>query len=309
VSDDPVEAIVRAVLYEGYLLYPYTRSAAKNQVRFPFGGVYPPAWETEPSEMRTECLLQPGRGCGVRVQVRCLHLVVRSAEGEVPWQEAMEQTAVDVEAPVESLLASPLRVPVELEAGRDVEAGTVREWQAIQGLVTVAASAVDERTLKLTVHIENSTPTPPGIGRDEALLRALVSTHTVIRVAGGRLVSLAAPPLELAEAASACDNVGTWPALAGVPGSHDVVLSSPIILEDYARVADESPGDLFDSTEIDEILTLRILTLTDAEKAELRRTDERARRLLERTESLTAEQLMRLHGTLRDPHLVTRDPG
>jgi len=64
------------------------------------------------------------------------------------------------------------------------------------------------------------------------------------------------------------------------------MLCSPIILYDYPQVAPESAGDLFDSTEIDEILSLRILTLTDDEKAEIREGDDRARGILERTESL-----------------------
>ena len=78
------------------------------------------------------------------------------------------------------------------------------------------------------------------------------------------------------------------------------MLSSPIILYDYPQIAPESPGDLFDGAEIDEILTLRILTMTDEEKREMRKTDERARKMLERTESLPMEHLMKLHGTLRD---------
>ena len=76
------------------------------------------------------------------------------------------------------------------------------------------------------------------------------------------------------------------------------MLSSPIILYDYPQIAAESPGDLFDSTEIDEILSLRIMTLSDEEKAEIRAGDEQARRILERTESLPPEQFMKLHGAL-----------
>ena len=77
------------------------------------------------------------------------------------------------------------------------------------------------------------------------------------------------------------------------------MLSSPIILYDYPQIAPESPGDLFDATEIDEILTLRILTLTEDEKRAMSDVDDRARALLERTESLAREQLMGLHGTIR----------
>ncbi len=45
---------------------------------------------------------------------------------------------------------------------------------------------------------------------------------------------------------------------------------SPIILYDYPQIAPESAGDFFDSTEMDEMLTLRIMTLTDDEKSDMR---------------------------------------
>jgi hypothetical protein len=283
---DPVDAIARAVLYEGYLLYPYTRSAAKNQVRWTFGGVYPPSWPADPSVMQTECLLRAGPDCRLNVLVRCLQLVPSAEPG---WQEAEERTVAELEANVTDLAS---RIPIELPG--------------IQGEVAVSAVPVEGGALKLTVRIENKTSLPlagrvgEGVpNRETALLHALVSTHTVLRASGGEFASLADPPADLRAAASGCVNQGTWPVLVGEPGSLDTVLSSPIILEDYPRVAEESPGDLFDSTEIDEILTLRILTLTEEEKAEVRRTDERGRRLLERTESLTADELTRLHGALR----------
>jgi hypothetical protein len=297
-SADPVEALVRAVLYEGYLLYPYTRSAAKNQVRWTFGGVYPPVWEADPGAMRTECLLRPGARCRVSVRVRCLQLVRRTSAADPPWQEAVERTAAELDLAA----GAPGRAAIDLPAGRSHEGGVAREWQAITGRVTVGWVLVEAGALRLSVAIENTTPLPVGLDRETALLRSLVSTHTVLRVRDGEFVSLADPPPELAVAAADCVNEGTWPALAGPPGSRDTVLPAPIILEDHARIAEESPGDLFDATEIDEILTLRILTLSEAEKDELRRTDQHGRRLLERCESLTGEQLLRLHGTLRGVH-------
>ncbi len=101
------------------------------------------------------------------------------------------------------------------------------------------------------------------------------------------------------ELAAGCKNVGTWPVLVGEEGQCDTVLSSPIILYDYPQIAPESAGDLFDGTEIDEILSLRIMTLTDEEKREMSQSDERARQMLERTETMPVEQLMKLHGVLR----------
>ena len=117
---------------------------------------------------------------------------------------------------------------------------------------------------------------------------------------GGAFVSLIDPPDELKDAAGACNNQGTWPVLAGREGTTDTILSSPIILYDYPQVAPESPGDLFDSTEIDEILTLRILAMTDEEKRDMAGIDARARALLERTQALTAADMARLHGTRRE---------
>jgi len=84
-------------------------------------------------------------------------------------------------------------------------------------------------------------------------------------------------------------------------------LSSPIILYDYPQIAPESAGELFDSTEIDEILTLRILTLTDEEKREMRNLDDRGRRILERTETMPLEQLMKLHGAVRGLRTVVEE--
>jgi hydrogenase maturation protease len=133
------------------------------------------------------------------------------------------------------------------------------------------------------------------------LRRSLVSTHTILRVPGGEFASLLDPPEELRELSGECSNSGLWPVLAGEATPPDTMLASPIILYDYPQIAPESAGSLFDGTEIDEILSLRILTLTDDEKREMRETDPQARRLLERTEALDPEQWMQLHGVMREP--------
>jgi hydrogenase maturation protease len=127
----------------------------------------------------------------------------------------------------------------------------------------------------------------------------LVSTHTSLGVGDGGFISLLDPPEPLRDLAAGCRNEGTWPVLVGGAGEVDTMLSSPIILYDYPQIAPESPGDLFDSTEIDEILTLRILTLSDEEKRSMAALDDRGRALLARTESLARGQLMGLHGAMR----------
>jgi hydrogenase maturation protease len=138
-----------------------------------------------------------------------------------------------------------------------------------------------------------------GNDRDERLLHSLVSAHTILTVEGGEFVSLLDPPEALRTEAAACDNVRTWPVMAGDPGCRSTMLSSPIIIYDYPTLAPESAGDLFDATEIDEILSLRILTMTEDEQREMAGADEHARLLLERTRSLGADDFMKMHGTMR----------
>jgi hypothetical protein len=186
---------------------------------------------------------------------------------------------------------------------------TLRQ-EAVAGVVEASASRLPSRggkgLYKLSVRIASVTPLvdPEGMDRDEALLRALVSTHAVLGVREGAFVSLTDPPEGCREAAASCRNVGVWPVLVGDEGENDTVLASPIILYDHPKVAPESPGDLFDATEIDEILTLRILTLTEGEKQEVAGGDERGRELLARTEALAREQLLGLHGTFRGLRVV-----
>jgi hydrogenase maturation protease len=179
--------------------------------------------------------------------------------------------------------------------------GVVRRRQAaIELEIEVAVRSAGEDAYVIGVEIDNLTERVPSPAhRDELLSVCLVAVHTILTVESGDFASLIDPPAALREATAQCRNVGTWPVLAGPPGTRDTMLSSPIILYDYPEIAPESRGDLFDGTEIDEILSLRIMTLTDEEKSEIRRSDERARLLLERTESLAAEQMMKLHGTMR----------
>jgi hypothetical protein len=208
------------------------------------------------------------------------------------------QTEVLVEGS-ESKVTAKVRF---LQEGRDgtierqVDGGQEFSFTAadeVRGAVDVTIKPVADRLLRVSVHIRNLTDGP------KTPSRCMLSTHTILTVENGHFVSLMDPPPEYRDAAAACRNVATWPVLAGAEGERDVMLSSPIILYDYPQIAAESPGDLFDSTEIDEILSLRIMTLSDDEKAEIRAGDEQARRILERTESLPPEQFMKLHGALR----------
>jgi hypothetical protein len=185
------------------------------------------------------------------------------------------------------ILARYLANGVETEIPIHTMVGEARRQTFPDGEISFASARV-AGALKLTIVLRNRSETAE-----------LTSAHAAISVSEGELVSLTDPPAQLAGEASKCVNEGVWPVLIGAPGARDTMLVSPIILPDYPEIAPESAGDLCDATEIEEILTLRILTLTDEEKAEVRASEERARQILERAESLPPEHLMKLHGTIR----------
>ncbi len=283
-----VEKIADAVLYEGYLLYPYRSSAVKNQQRFNFGVLYPREYcefqaGSEAWEMKTECLALGDASAAVEVKVRFLQLVARESR-----QEGQERDVCMPPCALKSPESRPVRQQFTFDGG-------------LAGELELGASQLDNRLFKLTLNIRNRAKLAPTnkMDRDEMLLQSLVSVHSILQIAGGEFVSLLDPPEQLKTAAAGCQNTGAWPVLAGEEGQRDMLLSAPIILYDYPQIAPESAGDLFDGTEIDEILALRILTLTDAEKLEVRNGDDRARRILERTEMLPPEHFQKLHGALR----------
>lgn len=339
-----VDAIVKAVLYEGYMLYPYRPSAVKNRQRFNFGVVYPRVYSdaqrgTDAWTMQTEILVQGSDQTECVVRVRFLRMVARSiAKLRTPmseltsvtdaniemverleiggrsfqsWQEAVEETIELTEFNLTALVAQPMQWPFRLSSRQEREAirderglivGIIlRNKARVAGKIELAAARSEQGVFKLTARILNDTHIEAFVPltRDEALARSLVSAHTILEVRDGEFVSLVDPPESYRLFATACQNVGTWPVLVGEEGERDTMLSSPIILYDYPQIAPESPGDLFDGAEIDEILSLRILTMTDDEKQEMRQSDDRARHILERTEALPAEHFAKLHGALR----------
>lgn len=342
-NEELVDRIVDAVLYEGYILYPYRASTKKNRQRFTFGRVYPEAYSVaekgaEPSAMQTQCLVE-GQSPTVDVKVRFLQLMTREIggpasrlkdDGELEffesvhelwvgdtiyqtWQEAVEREVLARGLSLRSLSSGLENVPFRFPEIRRLEriydgeqrpAGVVlRRQEAINGLVEVTSEAVDTELFKITVRILNRSPLTAGClnDREAVIMRTFASTHTVLGVVGGRFLSLIDPPAPWASLAAHCRNIGTWPVLVGdeEKGERDAMISSPIILYDYPKIAPESPGDLFDAAEIDEILTLRIMTMTDQEKREMRQLDEQARRILERTETLPAERFLKMHGAMR----------
>jgi len=330
---DAAKKIAEAVLYEGYLLWPYRRSARKNQQRWTFGGVYPRAYseargEDDPWIMQTQCLLLGDVETAVEVKVRFLHVVERKVnqknaggtlefvdelrvggERYLSWDEATERELSLGRLKLSDLLGSPRQVDIDIPEGSreeplaepsgEVVGAVVRGWRSLRGVIEVGAEPLQGGVFRVTVRITNTTPWG-GEDRESTLKQTFVSTHTALEVEGGDFISLIDPPEELREAAERCENLKTWPVLVGEEGARNMLLSSPIILYDYPQIAPESPGDLFDGTEIDQMLILNVLNLTDEEKEEMRATDPRGREILERCESLSPEELMKLSGAIRE---------
>jgi hypothetical protein len=261
VNFEPLEKIANAVLYEGFLLYPYRKSSVKNQQRWHFGTIEPAAG-ADRAMMQTECLVE---GDGETV----IYAKVRFLQGEIEREIAL---------PGVSLGTPPERRRFS--------------FPPVEGALEIESARVSERVFRFTVRILNLSE---AAGPDCSML----SAHTLLAVEKGAFLSLLDPPDEYRAAAAVCRNIATWPVLAGREGERCLMLSSPIILYDYPQIAPESAGDFFDGTEIDEILTLRVLTLSEEEKQEVRDGDDRARAILDRTEALPPEAFAKMHGAIR----------
>ena len=332
-----VRRVADAVLFEGYVLYPYRSSSMKNQLRWQFGVLIPrrqsEATGADPWLQRTECVVEldaVDERPLVQVRVRALQVQARTVERtgddgftpvdclevdgtrHVTWEEAVEHRVDVVDVDLTESSDAGLVVPFTFPARQQVETlpddggrvvgRVVRRCQPVEGTVTVNVHAVADRPRlrRLTVEVANDTDwCRPQARRDESMPYAVVAVHTLLAASGAGFVSLVDPSDTARDAVAACDNVGTFPVLAGAHNRSDVVLSSPIILYDHPEIAPESDVEFCDSTEIDEILALRVLTLTDEEKREARSTDGRAAAIIDRCDTMAPEVFERLHGAVR----------
>jgi hypothetical protein len=339
VNLDHIREIADAVLYEGYLLYPYRASSSKNQSRWQFGVLGPPrasaASFSEDPGMAMQCLLRPqASGASedlptVTIHLRFLQLQLRQTQqldadgGYQPvgslevngstvlsWDEAVEREITLPDVRLDVALADSAEYPLEFPGGEDVEPVTDdsgvlvgrivrRRWPLSARLR--AGTEIDDGFYRLSVGVENAHPELTA-DKDAAIRVSLIGAHLVIEAHDAGFVSLLEPPDEAVRAAERCRQRRCFPVLAGAPGSTDVLLGAPIILYDYPEIAAQSKGALFDSTEIDEILTLRVMTMTEQEKAEARATDPRARLIIDRCDGMSPADLQQLHGILRDPY-------
>lgn len=331
---DEIAAVADAVLFEGYLLYPYRASAQKNQVRWQWGVLVPQGYGAgsgETSAQRVGCLLETHRpDAGIHLRVRFLHLEQRALTDPAGLAVqtldvgAVRHLAFDegVTEQVDAVLTLPAvrfgaTVPIAVPGARTAEELThpdgspagrvVRTRAPLSGSVTVRAREVPGPydVLHLEIRVRNDAVVAPDASRDDALRAAMIGTHTMLAVSPGAFLSPTDPPEWAASLVAECAHEHAWPVLAGPPDRSDLLLCTPIILADHPQLAPESSVNLFDGTENDEILTLRTMVLTDAEKAEARATDPRAAELIDAVETLSPEMLERLHGAIRS----LRGPG
>jgi hypothetical protein len=324
---DQARSVADAVLYEGYLLYPYRATSGKNQSRWQFGVLGPngaaAAGTGEEDTLSAQILVAPHGSPSLFVVLRFLQLQHRGAErdlgdgqfqpvGELvvgssswlSWDEAVEQEVSFGPFDVASLCESQ-RLPIRIEGGTDVENVTggrlVRTRRELRGELTLASER-DGGLFRVTLAVRNTAPRV--VDKNQAIAASFIGTHLIAEVADGEFVSLLDPPAPTADSVGRCRQHRCFPVLAGPPGERDLVLVSPIILYDHPEIAEQSKGALYDATEIDEILTLRIMTMTDEEKAAARATDPRAAEIIDRCDSMSPMEMMNLHGVLRDPHAM-----
>ena len=322
--------IADAILYEGYILYPYRVSAFKNRYRFSFGILHPPDYEevrngTERSSMHSELLLNAKAKRKFRVNLRFLQLPYKRGVASVSnvvafvdnlelesdtWVEGVPRS-VEFDSDLRAEL--PQRFHFDFPSNSNDErtnSTTANTRDHVQGTMTINADKVNEELTKVSIDVNNETHSSSGeVGRNSALHRSMLSAHLIVTMDGAEFVSLLDPPAEFGGYVSACRNVGNFPVLVGSEGNRDMMLCSPIILYDYPQIAPESAGDFCDCTEMDEMLILRVMTLTDHEKSEMRSAGEHTRSLLERTEKSAREQLIKTHGVIRSLRPMSKNDG
>lgn len=318
---DRARAVADAVLYEGYLLYPYRGTSSKNQSRWQFGVLGPPgaadAGLGEDDTLSADFLVDGAQA--MTLVVRFLQLQRRQAERATPdgrfepvdnltttagswltWDEAVEcemsfgPLVLDGQPRTLTVTADAATETEPLDGGR-----LVRDRRQVRGVLTVADEP-DGDLRRVSVRISNVGE--PARDKHDAIARSMIGTHLIAEVVGGEFVSLLEPPPAAVDAVSRCGRHRCFPVLAGPVGTHDILLVSPIILYDHPEVAEQSSTALYDCTEIDEILTLRVMTMTDEEKAQARATDPRAAQIIDQCDAMAPEDMARLHGVLRDPH-------
>ena len=265
-----VEPVIQAVLYEGYVLYPYRASSCKNRQRWTFGGLCPRAYSeaqsaSDPWRMQTQFLIEGGADTVLEAEVGFLQSITREVAKRADdgamhkvealdidgrryqsWQEAIERRVVVTASRLSDLIAFPKATPFAFSAAQESEtlrdaqghdAGAlIRTQAAIDGTVVVNAEPIDPHHTRVTLTVENHTACDEHATREASASAVLASTHAVLGVAGGAFVSSIDPPSALAGATRGCVNEGCYPVLVGEEGDCSMMLVSPIILYELSLI-------------------------------------------------------------------------
>jgi hypothetical protein len=283
---DALDSLLDTLLFEGYALYPYTPSAAKNATPTPFGIVYPPAYAERTAgafdSLRLHGIVQGDTATQVHAEVRFLEAAPAGGH------RAVERRLSPKPGPLVELAARPHTEHFDLGG--------------LAGRTRLAAKPLFDDVWRIALCVHNTSALPDGeINRGAALRHSLLSTHPILRVTDGTFVSPLEREGELGEAVGTCACVNTYPVLA--TPEDDVLLGAAIVLPDHPELAPESRGDLFDGTEIEEALLLHVLALSEPEREQIAAADPAVRAMIERAAAATPEELTRLHGrtVLSDP--------
>jgi hypothetical protein len=284
-----IEQIAEAILYEGYNLFPFRESALKNRKRFNFGIVSPKDWvemrKDEAFFQQTECLIfSEERDFEVVIKSRFLQVEDEADK----WQKTLPREVKNKVYLTEVLVTEKV-ISFVFE--------TENYFRKLEGQVKVSALEIDENLFKLKLILQNCSE----LSDNENLLPegilpvSFLSAHTILQVKNGKFISLLETPEEFEVHRKDTQNIGVFPVLVGDEKSQTWLLSSPIILYDFPEVSENSFANFFDGTEIDELMVLSILALTDEEKEEIRKTDGKAAGILEKIENANPQELMKLH--------------
>lgn len=317
-----VERIAQALLYEGFLLFPYRATALKNRVRTSFGELAPEAsrgFRRSSQTAEIPVVVAPEAAITARVAfLRPVHRVVRDGAGlEVErvvvgereiagWEEAHEVVSIHGPFPASSLGGRGVEVTIPVpavSASEELRVGdggpvVARVARRAPPLVAALQLALREGPCGpiLRAQLRNASI---GIQGGDDGSEVLHAAHVALHLQGGTFVSVVDPPAARAADAESCDPDGAWFVLAGPPGDQTLALASPIILDEHPAIAPESPRDLFDATENDELLTLCLRALGEEERRAIVATDPRAAALVDAVIALSEEAMGGLHGAVR----------
>ncbi|MEX2587991.1 MAG: hypothetical protein WD602_08375 [Actinomycetota bacterium] len=282
-----VEDLAQSLLYEGYALYPYTSTNAKNATPTPFGIVYPPAYaERLPTLhdcLQIQCIVEYEPDATLEGTV--LFLVPSGVE----YRAAEQRLKIDY-TPIGFLESEPGVVGLELSPDEHGRGGLKAEAR-------LSAEVLTPGQARMTLRVDNLTEVPADEARDwdrpQALVHSLISTHAFVKISGGKFVS----PLESKdERVSGCKHINSWPVLA--TEEDDSVLGAAIMLPEYPKIASESKLNFFDNTEIEEALVLHAQTLPDEMLEDIAKQDPAVQEMIACARQVTPEELLKMHGRL-----------